>query len=174
MLVVRTSYHYTTTVPPTVPLTLHTTTHTGVAGLLYVTTGIHGGHVLVGMILILLCTSQWLCVSLYSASSTDCIHGVLSVVLYWHFVDLVWISVVYVVYCGQLVMMLVLLVTSCPHTTTTMVLLYAIHSIHWYTLPHCTHDGAMLRSHHRMYTIHTDACMLLHYTQYVVTWCSGE
>lgn len=30
----------------------------GVAGMLYVTTGIHGGHVLVGMVLILLCTIQ--------------------------------------------------------------------------------------------------------------------
>ena len=77
---------------------------TGVAGMLYVTTGIHGGHVLVGMILILLCTLQWHVVSLYSPSSTDCIHGVLSVVLYWHFVDVVWLSVVYVVYCGQLVL----------------------------------------------------------------------
>jgi heme/copper-type cytochrome/quinol oxidase subunit 3 len=67
----------------------------------------------VGMVLILLCTIQWHTISLYSHSSTDCIHGILSVVLYWHFVDAVWVSVVYIVYCGQLVLVDRYVVTQC-------------------------------------------------------------
>jgi len=61
----------------------------GVAGLLYVTTGVHGGHVALGMVLILLYAIQGHTWTLHSAVSTDGIHGILSIVLYWHFVDVV-------------------------------------------------------------------------------------
>ena len=52
------------------------------AGLLYVTTGVHGAHVLVGMVLILLYTLQGYSWSLYSILSTDTSHGLLCIVLY--------------------------------------------------------------------------------------------
>nr|QHQ98640.1 cytochrome c oxidase subunit 3 [Lacrimia lanifica] len=74
------------------------------AGLLYVTTGVHGAHVLLGMVLLLLYALQSYTWCLHSGSSTDTSHGLLSLILYWHFVDLVWVSVVYVVYSGQLSM----------------------------------------------------------------------
>ena len=54
----------------------------GVAGLLYVTTGVHGGHVLLGMVLILLYDIQSMGWGLYVPVSTDSIHGILSIVLY--------------------------------------------------------------------------------------------
>jgi len=54
----------------------------GVAGLLYVTTGIHGGHVLLGMLLILMYTSQASTYTPYTAASTDTVHGILSIILY--------------------------------------------------------------------------------------------
>nr|QHQ98672.1 cytochrome c oxidase subunit 3 [Rhynchopus humris] len=76
----------------------------GVAGVFYTTTGVHGGHVVVGMMLILLYTMQvhtWGTWGGYSLSTT---HGLLGILLYWHFVDAVWISVVYIVYSGQLCM----------------------------------------------------------------------
>ena len=57
---------------------------------------------LVGMLLILAYTLQVHTWSIYSSTSTDSIHGLLGILLYWHFVDAVWISVVYLVYCGQL------------------------------------------------------------------------
>ena len=72
--------------------------HSGVAGLLYVTTGVHGGHVLLGMLLLLVYDLQCISLGAYSANSTDAIHGILGIVLYWHFVDIVWLSVVLVVY----------------------------------------------------------------------------
>ena len=78
--------------------------NTGVAGLLYGTTGVHGGHVLLGMLLILLYGVQATTYSPFTTASTDTIHGILSIVLYWHFVDAVWVSVVAIVYWGQLTM----------------------------------------------------------------------
>ena len=57
-------------------------TDPGVAGLLYVTTGIHGGHVLLGMVLILLYTIQACTYTPYTAASTDTVHGILSIILY--------------------------------------------------------------------------------------------
>ena len=75
---------------------------TGIGGMLYATTGIHGGHVLVGMLLILAYALQVHTWSTYSSTSTDSSHGVLSIMLYWHFVDGVWVSVVYLVYWAQL------------------------------------------------------------------------
>ena len=59
---------------------------TGVAGLLYVTTGVHGGHVLLGMLLILLYDVQGHAWTIYSSVSSDSIHGILSIVMYWHYV----------------------------------------------------------------------------------------
>ena len=54
----------------------------GVAGLLYVTTGVHGGHVLLGMLLILLYATQAHTYAVHSAVSTDTIHGLLGIILY--------------------------------------------------------------------------------------------
>ena len=54
----------------------------GVSGLLYVTTGVHGGHVLLGMLLLLCYEVQSHTWTPYSAASTDTVHGVLSIVLY--------------------------------------------------------------------------------------------
>jgi len=54
----------------------------GVAGLLYVTTGVHGGHVLLGMLLLLVYDLQSMTLGVYNANSTDAIHGVLGIVLY--------------------------------------------------------------------------------------------
>ena len=56
--------------------------HTGIAGLLYVTTGVHGGHVLVGMLCILCYVVQGYSWSVYCPASTDTTHGLLSIVLY--------------------------------------------------------------------------------------------
>ena len=75
----------------------------GVAGVFYVVTGLHGGHVLVGMLLILLYTVQAHTWHSYGAYSYDAVHGVVAVLLYWHFVDAVWVCVVLLVYWGQLV-----------------------------------------------------------------------
>ena len=55
------------------------------------------------MLLILAYTVQVYCWSIHSSTSTDGTHGVLGIMLYWHFVDVVWISVVYLVYWSQLV-----------------------------------------------------------------------
>nr|QHQ98657.1 cytochrome c oxidase subunit 3 [Diplonema japonicum] len=76
----------------------------GTAGVFYVITGIHGGHVLVGALLILGYTLQVHMWGAWSAYSLSSVHGVLSVILYWHFVDGVWITVVFLVYWGQLCM----------------------------------------------------------------------
>ena len=69
----------------------------------------HGGHVLLGALLVLLYGVQAHTYGLYSAAATDSVHGVLGIVLYWHFVDAVWLSVAAIVYGGQLAM----------HDTTT-------------------------------------------------------
>ena len=66
--------------------------------MLYVTTGVHGAHVLVGMVLILAYVLQGYSWSVYCSASTDTSQGLLGIILYWHFVDMVWVSVVYVVY----------------------------------------------------------------------------
>jgi len=50
------------------------------------------------MVLILIYDLQGHTYAIYSAAATDSIHGILSIVLYWHFVDMVWLSVVYIVY----------------------------------------------------------------------------
>ncbi len=55
---------------------------TGVAGLLYVTTGVHGGHVLLGMVLILIYDVQGHTYAVHTAAANDSIHGILSIVLY--------------------------------------------------------------------------------------------
>ena len=68
---------------------VHQWIQSGVAGLLYVTTGVHGGHVLLGMLLILLYAAQAHTYATYSAAATDTVHGLLGIVLYWHFVDVV-------------------------------------------------------------------------------------
>jgi cytochrome c oxidase subunit 3 len=61
----------------------------GVAGVFYVVTGVHGGHVFVGLLLIVLYTVQLHTWHVWSAYSMDAIHGVVGVILYWHFVDMV-------------------------------------------------------------------------------------
>nr|ATQ37457.1 cytochrome c oxidase subunit 3 [Diplonema ambulator] len=76
----------------------------GAAGVFYVVTGIHGGHVLVGAVLILGYALQLHTWPAWGAYSISTVAGLLSVILYWHFVDAVWISVVYLVYWGQLSM----------------------------------------------------------------------
>ena len=39
---------------------------------------------------------------MYTSSSLDSLHGLYGIMLYWHFVDAVWISVIILVYGGQL------------------------------------------------------------------------
>ena len=72
--------------------------------MLYVVTGVHGAHVLLGMLLLLLYTLQAHTWPAYGGHSIDATHGVLGIVLYWHFVDAVWICVVLCVYWAQLAM----------------------------------------------------------------------
>ncbi len=55
----------------------------------YVVTGVHGGHVLVGVLMLLAYDVQLHTWSAAGAYSADAVHGVVAVVLYWHFVDAV-------------------------------------------------------------------------------------
>lgn len=60
----------------------------------YATTGLHGAHVLVGTIFILI---QYLRIINYHATTTHHL-GLESSILYWHFVDIVWLLLFGVVY----------------------------------------------------------------------------
>lgn len=74
----------------------------GSAMMFFVVTGLHGAHVMVGVCLI---GGYWLILHwywCYSSADLSIVCGVLGVFLYWHFVDLVWVSVVILVYAAQL------------------------------------------------------------------------
>lgn len=60
----------------------------------YATTGLHGAHVLVGTIFILV---QYFRIVNYHSTTTHHL-GLESSILYWHFVDVVWLLLFAVVY----------------------------------------------------------------------------
>jgi cytochrome c oxidase subunit 3 len=60
----------------------------------YATTGLHGAHVLVGTLFILV---QYLRIVNYQVTTTHHL-GHESAILYWHFVDVVWLLLFCVVY----------------------------------------------------------------------------
>lgn len=60
----------------------------------YATTGLHGAHVLVGTLFILV---QYIRILAYQATTTHHL-GLESSILYWHFVDVVWLLLFAVVY----------------------------------------------------------------------------
>lgn len=60
----------------------------------YAMTGLHGFHVFVGTLFILV---QWIRIILYHVTNTHHL-GHESAILYWHFVDLIWIAVFFLLY----------------------------------------------------------------------------
>nr|ATQ37484.1 cytochrome c oxidase subunit 3 [Rhynchopus euleeides] len=70
----------------------------GSAGCLLCAVAVHGSHVAIGTccwaMLLLWCIGC----GAWTATSTTTMHGTLSVLLYWHFVDLVWVVVVLYLY----------------------------------------------------------------------------
>jgi cytochrome c oxidase subunit 3 len=71
--------------------------------LLYVVTGLHGSHVALGLIAIAVIQLTRTSESI-TLSSVDTCHqgGVLGVLLYWHFVDFVWVSILGLLYLGSI------------------------------------------------------------------------
>ncbi len=70
----------------------------GTVGLLFVVTGIHGAHVIVGCLAIsfyMLNTMHWALYSYATCTTTQLLVGVVG---YWHLVDGIWIAVVLCVY----------------------------------------------------------------------------
>nr|ATQ37471.1 cytochrome c oxidase subunit 3 [Diplonema sp. ATCC 50224] len=67
-------------------------------GLLYVVTGIHGAHVLVGCIAItmyMITVTHW---HVYAYATCTTLHLLVGIVGYWHLVDIIWLCVVVTVY----------------------------------------------------------------------------
>ena len=64
------------------PTCIHRLHLSSTGGLLYVTTGVHGGHVLVGMLLLLVYSLQGHAWCMYSSASTDGSHGIVGVIMY--------------------------------------------------------------------------------------------
>lgn len=68
---------------------------TAVGSIFFALTGLHGLHVFVGLVLLLLamvrtCTHKW---------TPESHTGLLGISVYWHFVDIVWVILFTVVYC---------------------------------------------------------------------------
>nr|QHQ98702.1 cytochrome c oxidase subunit 3 [Sulcionema specki] len=76
----------------------------GTAMMFYVTTGIHGTHVLIGVMLLTGYWVQLIAWGLYNNHDTMIVGGMVSIILYWHFVDCIWVGVVCLVYWTQLIM----------------------------------------------------------------------
>nr|QHQ98688.1 cytochrome c oxidase subunit 3 [Artemidia motanka] len=70
----------------------------------YTTTGIHGSHVLVGTAMLLMYWGSMYSGSVYTQWDACCSAGILGICLYWHFVDVVWLFVVWCVYMATLAM----------------------------------------------------------------------
>jgi heme/copper-type cytochrome/quinol oxidase subunit 3 len=75
------------------------TTIAGVAMLFFVVTGLHGSHVGIGVLGLLLffllrCEEG----NLFSPCDLSHLAGVMGLLLYWHFVDAVWVLVVGAIY----------------------------------------------------------------------------
>jgi cytochrome c oxidase subunit 3 len=62
-------------------------------GLFYVLTGLHGLHVIGGLAPLLYLTSR----SLALAATAPLVRGVRHCALYWHFLDVVWLSLLAVI-----------------------------------------------------------------------------
>nr|QHQ98624.1 cytochrome c oxidase subunit 3 [Namystynia karyoxenos] len=73
------------------------------AMMFYVVTGLHGSHVLIGVLLLMGLWMQTHWYWVFRGQDYSTVGGSLGVLLYWHFVDGVWVFVVLLVYYAMMV-----------------------------------------------------------------------